>query len=54
MLVFKLKNASADTTIVPEPQPINTLNAYRVIPGQGRLMLKPSNLDRIKVNFHKN
>ena len=33
MLVFKLKNASADTTIVPEPQPINTLNAYRVIPG---------------------
>lgn len=52
MLVHKRKSgAGVEAMITPEPQPILTPNAYRIIPGHANITLKPSNLDRIKVNL---
>lgn len=50
MLVLKKTSGSeVEVNITPEPQPILTPNAYRIIPGHENITLKPSNLDRIKV-----
>jgi len=56
MMVLKAKPGISEPPIVPEPQNITTPNAYRVIPtpGHGKIALKPSNLDRIKVGVRIN
>jgi hypothetical protein len=49
MMIYKIRGDIEENIINPEPRPINTQNAFRLIPGHDKIAFKPSSLDRIKV-----